>query len=319
MYNYIEMAAMNSFNSPDSNVSITENQRVYGSDTFTYMVRAHGCYRPNEKVLLGDNLYLSLHAFQNEGLEYKPSYAREFCAGRLTAHPGYKPIDTVDTEYFQMLFCRNASDRSPCYVHCCTTNERVYDFIDGDLLLSELIYLMNFHAQSHDAYWIDLNLLTCNSPCTNDPIMRSRVLTEKNRYTGPRITKGHKRFPNTRKCLKRPETLASVPFSNGLKPYYPMVGDRLWDKVLGQPVVLTQANVKKDWTFVGSIDVGSFVKYYLDGDQLFVVDELAQGRDDFLLIRKVNDPSVTLYVRPNAVTSYRIVEMEDVDQWFEYY
>jgi hypothetical protein len=99
-----------------------------------------------------------------------------------------------------------------------------------------------------------------------------------------------------------------------------MVGDRLWDKDLGQAVVLTQIDaIPKEAVFVGSIDVGSFVKYYLDGDQLFVVDELAKGRDDFLLIRKVTDPSVTLYVRPTAVTSYRIVDMEDVDQWFEYY
>jgi hypothetical protein len=319
------MAEANDIGSVNSNVSITENQRLYGPDTFTYMVRSHGCYRPNEKVLLGDNVYMSLHAFQDEGLEYNPSYAREFCAGRITTHAGYKPIETIDTEYFQMLFCRTEKDRHPCYVHCCTTNERVYDFIDGDLLLSELLYLVNFHARSYGAYYIDLNLLTCNSPCSNDPITRSRILTNRKEYTGPRITARHKRFTNTRKCsqLKRPATLASVPFSNGLKPYYPMVGDRLWDKQMGQYVLVTAENKRrlpKSCVFVGSLDVGSFVKYYMGEDQLFVVEEMAKGKDEFLLIRKTTDSTVFLYVDPKAVTPYRVVEMdEDVDHWFEYY
>jgi hypothetical protein len=71
---------------------------------------------------------------------------------------------------------------------------------------------------------------------------------------------------------------------------------------------------------MGSIDVGSFVKYYLDGDHLFVVDDLDLSRDDFLFIRKTTDPSITLYVHPTAVTHYRVVDMEgDMDQWFDYY
>jgi len=308
----------------NSNTFANNDTHLYGQDTFTYMVKAHGCYRPDEKVLLGDNLYLSLHAFQDEGLEYNPLYAREFCQGRLTTHPGYKPIDTVQEEYFQMLFCRNENDKHPCYIHCCTTNERVYDFVDGDLLLSEVIYLVNFHAQSHDAYWIDLNLLTCNAPCTNDPLKRTRVLVEKHRYQGPRMTKGHRKHPNTRKCtvLHRPATLEKVRFSNGDKTYYPMVGDRVLDKT-GQYVVLTQKTKAKarDWTFLGSIMEGSFVKYYDGEDQLFVVEAVDVTRDDCLWIRNTRDPSVALYVRPNAVTHYRVVDMngEDMDGWIEYY
>jgi len=313
--------------SANSAVSMTNNLRVYGSDTFTYMVRAHGCYRPDEKVLLGDNLYLSLHAFQDEGLEYKTDYAREFCAGRITTHPGYKPIETIDTEYFQMLFCRTEKDMHPCYVHCCTTNERVYDFVDGDILLSELIYLVNFHASSYGVHYIDLNLLTCNSPCSNDPILRSRVLDPYNSYKGQRITKGHKQHPNTRKCvqLKRPETLARMPFTNGLKKYYPMDKDRLWDKQTGQYFLVTKANkgrLPRSCVFVGSLDVGSFVKHYLNGeDQEFVVEDMVKGRDDFLFIRHNKDRSVALYVDPASVTSYRIVEMKelDVDELIQYY
>jgi hypothetical protein len=310
----------------NSNVSITENQRLYGSDTFTYMVRSHGCYRPDEKVVLGENLYLSLHAFQDEGLEYNPIYAKEFCAGRVTPHPGYKPIDTVEHEYFQMLFCRTEKDTHPCYVHCCTTNERVYDFIDGDLLLSDLLRLVNVHARSYGGYYIDLNLLTCNRPCTNDPLIRSRILVEHNKYTGPRITKGHKKHRDTRKCtlMKRPNAVARLPLSTGRKTYYPMVGDRLWDKHMGQSITVTRENkghLPRSSVFIGSIDVGSFVMHGMNGeDQVFAVEDLAQGRDDFLLIRNTMDRSIVFYVVPNEVTSYRVVNMEDdMDQWFEYY
>jgi len=311
-------------NSANSAVSMTNNTRLYGSDTFTYMVRSHGCYRRNEKVLLGDNLYLSLHSFQDEGLEYNPRYAKEFCEGRITPHPGYKPVDTADTEYFQMLFCRNETDRHPCYVHCCTTNERVYDFIDGDLLLSDLIYLVNFHAQSHGITWIDLNLLTCHGPCNNDPLLRSRVLVEYNKYQGPRITRGHRRYPHTRKCTiaGRAGTLAHVLFSNGQKTYYPMIGDRLLNRSTGEWLKVTRDNKGSlgSAVFMGTIDIGSFVKYYLDGDQLFVVDDFDLSREDFMFIRKTTDPYVTLYVRPTDVVHYRIVDMEDdMDKWFDYY
>jgi len=317
----------NSNYSVNSNISETENQRLYSKDTFTYMVKAHGCYRPREKVLLGDNLYLSLHSFQNEGVRYNAAYARMFCAGRLTPHQSYKPIETVDTEYYQMMFCREASDKYPCYIHCCNTNERVFDFIDGDLLLSEVIYLVNFHAQSHGAHWIDLNLLTCNAPCSNDPLIRSRVLIEQDQYQGPRVSKGPKTHPNTRKCtmLKRPETLAHLPFSNGEKQYYAMVGDRLIEKRTGNIIVVTKANlaeakVREDWVFLGSIDVGSFVKHYLNGeDQLFVVDDIVPSRDDFLLIHNTMGTPVQRYVHPYEVTHYRIVDMVDPNEWLHYY
>ena len=104
-----------------------------------------------------------------------------------------------------------------------------------------------------------------------------------------------------------------------------MVGDRLWDRQTGQYVLVTAENKRrlpKDSVFVGSMDVGSFVKYYMGEDQLFVIEEMAKGKDkdEFLLIRKTTDPTVVLYVDPKAVTPYRIVEMdEDVDHWFEYY
>jgi hypothetical protein len=319
--------------SANSAVSVTDNLRVYGPDTFTYMVRAHGCYRPDEKVVLEDNVYLSLHSFQDEGLEYKTDYAREFCAGRRTTHAGYKPIETISSEYFQMLFCRSERDMHPCYVHCCSTNERVYDFVDGDILLSELLYLVNFHASTYGASYIDLNLLTCNSPCSNDPIMRSRVLDSYYSYKGPRVSKGHKKYPNTRKCiqLKRPATLAEVRFSNGVKKYYPMVNDRLWDKETGQYVLVTKENkehLPKSCVFVGSIAEGSYVKHYIKGeapgegeDHEFVVEEMVRGRDDFLFIRHNKDRSMALFVAPGSVTSYRIVNMEDtdVDELIQYY
>jgi hypothetical protein len=319
--------------SANSAVSVTDNLRVYGPDTFTYMVRAHGCYRPDEKVVLEDNVYLSLFSFQDEGLEYKTDYAREFCAGRRTTHAGYKPIETISSEYFQMLFCRSERDMHPCYVHCCSTNERVYDFVDGDILLSELLYLVKFHASTYGASYIDLNLLTCNSPCSNYTIMRSRVLDPYNSYKGPRITKGHKKYPNTRKCLqlKRPDTLAEVRFSNGLKKYYPMVNDRLWDKRTGQYVLVTKENkeqLPKSCVFVGSIAEGSYVKHYIKGevpgegeDHEFVVEEMVKGRDDFLFIRHNKVRSMALFVAPSSVTSYRVVNMEDtdVDELIQYY
>lgn len=124
--------------------------------------------------------------------------------------------------------------------------------------------------------------------------------------------------------MKRPATLAKIPFSDGAKPYYPMIGDRLWDKQTGQYVVVTAENkqrLPKSCVFVGSLDVGSFVKHYMDGeDHVFVIEEMAIGRDDFLLIRKTTDPTVVLYVDPKAITSYRVVNMEeDMDEWFEYY
>jgi hypothetical protein len=101
-----------------------------------------------------------------------------------------------------------------------------------------------------------------------------------------------------------------------------MVGDRLLDNT-GQYVVLTQATKAKarDWTFLGSIMEGSFVKYYDGEDQLFVVEAVDVTRDDCLWIRNTRDPSVALYVRPNAVTHYRVVDMngEDMDGWIEYY
>ncbi len=101
-----------------------------------------------------------------------------------------------------------------------------------------------------------------------------------------------------------------------------MIGDRLLNRSTGEWLKVTRDSKGSlgSAVFMGTIDIGSFVKYYLDGDQLFVVDDFDFSREDFMFIRKTTDPSVTLYVRPTDVVHYRIVDMEDdMDKWFDYY
>ena len=232
-----------------------------------YLLSSHGCYVKDKKVDLKD-VTLLFYAEENECIIYGKRFLKGFCNESINKRKEYKPRFKKRGEYFQMEYSREVSDKSESYIYCCNTKERIYDFKNGDLLLSQVIDLITLHNNSESPIY--LSLLTCNSECSDEgeeygqTLHRKRsfkrnyfpaTMTNKNRAEKRLVSKSVRRtIPSLQtNTLKRRHLLKSGDFVlyNGKKVQVVKKGK--WFSVDGEELN------RKLITYIPDIDVGQTV------------------------------------------------------------
>ena len=256
-----------------------------------YLLSSHGCYVKDKKVDLKD-VTLLFYAEENECIIYGKRFLKGFCNESINKRKEYKPRFKKRGEYFQMEYSREVSDKSESYIYCCNTKERIYDFKNGDLLLSQVIDLITLHNNSESPIY--LSLLTCNSECSDEgeeygqTLHRKRsfkrnyfpaTMTNKNRAEKRLVSKSVRRtIPSLQtNTMKRRHLLKSGDFVlyNGKKVQVVKKGK--WFSVDGEELN------RKMITYIPDIDVGQTVM--VDGG-LWTVEE---SNGPTLSIRNLRD------------------------------
>jgi hypothetical protein len=256
-----------------------------------YLLSSHGCYVKDKKVDLKD-VTLLFYAEENECIIYGKRFLKGFCNESINKRKEYKPRFKKRGEYFQMEYSREVSDKSESYIYCCNTKERIYDFKNGDLLLSQVIDLITLHNNSESPIY--LSLLTCNSECSDEgeeygqTLHRKRsfkrnyfpaTMTNKNRAEKRLVSKSVRRtIPSLQtNTMKRRHLLKSGDFVlyNGKKVQVVKKGK--WFSVDGEELN------RKLITYIPDIEVGQTVM--VDGG-LWTVEE---SNGPTLSIRNLRD------------------------------
>ena len=144
-----------------------------------YFISSHGCFVNDKKVSLRD-VTLCFYARENECVFYNNKFLKSFCNESINKRKEYKPLFKKRGEYFQMEFSREEGDKYDSYIYCCTTKERIYNFKNGDLLLSQVIDLVSLHNNSESPIY--LSMLTCNAECSTENENRGRKLHRKGSF-----------------------------------------------------------------------------------------------------------------------------------------
>jgi|688.fasta_scaffold113080_2 hypothetical protein len=248
-----------------------------------YFISSHGCYVNDKKVSLKD-VTLLFYAQENECVFYNNKFLKSFCNESINKRKEYKPVFKKRGEYFQMEFSREEGANYDCYIYCCTTKERIYNFKSGDLLLSQVIDLVTLHNNSYSDSPIYLSMLTCNSECSTENENRGRKLHRKRSfrakgnffpesYTKEQSEKNshlsktlRKRIPSLKtNTLKSRHILKSGDYvlSKG-KIVQVVKKDKKWFSVNGEELV------RKEVTYLPDIEEGQTVMYKRD---LWTVEE----------------------------------------------
>ena len=146
-----------------------------------YFITSHGCFTNRRKVNL-KKVTLLFHARENECVFYGNKYLKGFCNESINKRKEYKPLFKKRGEYFQMEFCRQEKDKFDSYIYCCNTKERIYDFRNGDLLLSQVIDLVTLHNDTYSDSPAYLSMLTCNVECEDEGEEYGRKLHRKSSF-----------------------------------------------------------------------------------------------------------------------------------------
>ena len=144
-----------------------------------YFITSHGCYTNRRKVNL-KKVTLLFYAQENECVFYGNKYLKAFCNESINKRKEYKPLFKKRREYFQMEFCRQEKDKYESYIYCCNTKERIYDFKNGDLLLSQVVDLVTLHNGNESPIY--LSMLTCNVECEDEGEEYGRKLHRKSSF-----------------------------------------------------------------------------------------------------------------------------------------
>ena len=180
-----------------------------------YFITSHACYTNDRKVNL-KNITLGFYARENECVFYGNKFLKSFCNESINKRKEYKPLFKKRREYFQMEFARNEGDKYDSYIYCCNTKERIYDFKNGDLLLSQVVDLITLHNNTYSDSPIYVSLLTCNVECYDEGNEYGRKLHRKasfkNNFYPEKYTKEN-REEKARVSKKIRNTLPSVALS----------------------------------------------------------------------------------------------------------
>jgi len=205
-----------------------------------YLLSSHGCYVKDKKVNLKD-VTLCFYAEENECIIYGKRFLEGFCNESINKRKEYKPKFKKRGEYFQMEYGRDVTDKLESYIYCCNTKERIYDFKNGDLLLSQVIDLITLHNNSESPIY--LSLLTCNTECSDEGENFGRTLHRKRSFKNnffPATMTNKNRTEKSRNSKRVRLTVPSLN-TNTLKPKkYLKSGNFVWYK--GKKVQI----VKKD-------------------------------------------------------------------------
>jgi len=274
-----------------------------------YVVTSHGCHRKVEKIPLY-NVRLLMYSYENEYVRYKPPYIETFCQkGYRKKNKAYKPLFGVSDAYYEMEFGKEEGDRFHSYVQCCKTGETIYDFANGDLLLSDVIELVRYHAQLHKYPGkINLSILTCNTPCKGKVPDVGTALHRSNSYkinlepptynwNGTRAVSRAKRKKNMTRLANSQRMIVHVPKS----------GNTMIHKTTGEKIKVTKNTVhqasalKKTHYYLPNLVPGDFV-YYGQTYLVNKIEEVKAEKKNTEAEKKNTEDMITYYEIRNEQT-----------------
>jgi hypothetical protein len=229
-----------------------------------YLITTHGCYRKHETVDLG-SAKLLVHAFENECIRYGDAYKASFCNKSIHKRKGdYKRKFIATGKYYQMEFSSLPDDPFESYIQCCTTGKRIYDFKNGDLLLSDVLDMIDAYNKHIKDTPIYISVLTCNTECSDKENTNFGEHLTLNQP--PRLYPASKKNWNvTRKSVTnaRKQNML-IPASRGTLRHRFKPGDRAIHSTKGTETFVTKENRKRLKTtsyFLPHTKVGDAVLY----------------------------------------------------------
>jgi len=144
-----------------------------------YYIVAHGCHRYNQ--IFDIDITLHFYAAEGECIVVTQKIMNTICSDINELGPSFnnsiKPLFTriPTSQYHQIEFGREDNDPLRSIIYCCGKDRHgvygeIYDFINGDLLLSQVIDLLKLHASIHEnSTPIELYILSCNTECDSPP------------------------------------------------------------------------------------------------------------------------------------------------------
>jgi hypothetical protein len=258
-----------------------------------YLISAHGCYYKTEKVPL-HNVRLEFHSSEDECVNYRFSYIKSFCSKSINKrNKAYKPVRKVDHQYYQMDLTRSNDDTSPCFIYCCSKQELLYDFDNGDLTLTNLIDMVRLHAEKHGhTGWIYISMLTCNTDCYDTSeeeltIPLRRLESFNNRRLVTTVIKNRRK----RSLQTRKNNMRRLPYSSLKRKHIPKIGDRMIDKRGNEIEIQTkeesvQLRKNPKFVYLPKLQPGDYVMYEAD---LWVIDDIKQKHNGIIRNIKTNE------------------------------
>jgi hypothetical protein len=232
-----------------------------------FLITTHGCYRKRETVDLG-SAKLLVHAFENECIRYGDDYKDTFCDKSIHKRKGdYKRKFIATRKYYQMEFSSLPEDNFESYIQCCTKNKKIYDFKNGDLLLSDALDMIVAYNKRINDTPIYISVLTCNTQCEDKEDTNFGEHLTVNQP--PRLYPVSKKNWNiTRKSAtnSRKKNML-IPASRGTLRHRFKVGNRAIHSTHGTENVVTEENRKRLKTtsyFLPRTKVGDAVLYQRD-------------------------------------------------------
>jgi hypothetical protein len=224
-----------------------------------------------------------MYAYENEYVRYKPEYAETFCTKAYNKKSKiYKPLFKVAQQYYEMSFGREQGDRFYSYVSCCKTGETIYDFANGDLLLSDVIELIMHHAKIHEYTGPhDLSILTCNTPCSGKVPDVGTYLHRSTSYE-PGLDPPNYNWNTTRKRsqVRRKKNMVRLPNSRRIRSHFPKSGNIMMNKETYEKIRVPpnatedyRHAIKKTHFFIPNLQEGDFVYYY---GETYVIDQIQE-------------------------------------------
>ena len=252
-----------------------------------YFISSHGCYTNRRKVDLKE-VTLLFYARENECIKYNNKFLKAFCRDSVNKRKEPKPLFKKRREYFQMEFSREENDKFDSYIYCCNTKERIYDFKNGDLLLSQVVDIVTLHNNSDSPIY--LSMLTCNSECEEDAENYGRTLHRKSSFKNnfyPKNFTNKNREERARTSKRIRNTIPSLAFSKMKSRHTLKSGDFVLSK--GERVQVVKRDGK--WFSVDGEELNrkmvSYIPYIDVGQTVMFEGELCT-------VEEINGPMLTI-------------------------
>jgi hypothetical protein len=145
-----------------------------------------------------------------------------------------------------MEFGRETRDTFHSFIYCCTTQELLYDFNNGDLLLSDVIDLIRLHADLRNPdSWIYLSMLTCNGLCKDKSEEYGVVLHRKKSFTESNLRPKNRNWKGTRNValFTRKRNMRLVPNSSRSRRHILKIGNSVRHRKTG---IKTEIKTKEE-------------------------------------------------------------------------
>ena len=277
-----------------------------------YYIATHGCYLDDEKVDL-QKVTLEFFAGENECVSFKEVYTDSFCTESIYKKKGYKPVFKKKKEYFQMIFGNEEGETIRGSIYCCTMKEEIYNFKDGDLLLSDVLKIITQHNNTYYPTPIYLSVLTCNINCDSEEGNDYGVTLHRKKSFREHFffSKQVKTAHQLKERRKTRSSLFHLPEKRKTRKHELKTGDRvLYDKKLGvlkrsdKDFLLDGQKIDKKRILFFPYEVGDYVLYkdenykIIDISDKIVIEHLRDMHHEITNLTdmyKVNYPNIHIH------------------------